>query len=73
MLLAKPKLNTIEVLVFKAFIDSYINHGEFVSESNELREYNEMKLKIKDPENIMEYATWYIVHTECCGRFPNWL
>ena len=57
MLLAKPKLNTIEVLVFKAFIDSNINHGEFVSESNELREYNEMKLKIKDPENIMEYAT----------------
>ena len=73
MLLAKPKLNTIEVLVFKAFIDSYINHGEFVSESNELREYNEMKLKIKDPENIMEYATWYIVHTECRGGFPNWL
>ena len=43
MLLAKPKLNTIEVLVFKALIESYINHGEFVSESNELREYKEMK------------------------------
>ena len=30
MLLAKTKLNIIEVLISKALIDSYIDHGEFV-------------------------------------------
>ena len=43
VLLVKTKLNTIEVLVSKALIDSYINHDEFVSINNVLREYNEMK------------------------------
>ena len=43
VLLVKTKLNTIEVLVSKALIDSYINHDEFVSINNVLREYKEMK------------------------------
>ena len=43
VLLVKTKLNTIEVLVSKALIDLYINHDEFVSINNVLREYNEMK------------------------------
>ena len=43
VLLVKTKLNTIEVLVSKALIDSYINHDKFVSINNVLREYNEMK------------------------------
>ena len=43
VLLVKTKLNTIEVLVSKALIDSYINHDEFVSINNVLREHNEMK------------------------------
>ena len=30
MLLAKTKLNIIEVLISKTLIDSYIDHGEFV-------------------------------------------
>ena len=30
MLLAKSKLNRIEVLIFKALIDSNISHDEFV-------------------------------------------
>ena len=30
MLLAKTKLNIIEVLISKVLIDSYIDHGEFV-------------------------------------------
>ena len=29
-LLAKPKLNSIEVLIFKAFINSVISHDEFI-------------------------------------------
>ena len=47
MLLRKVKLITIEVLISKALIGSYISHGEFVSVNNELREYNEIKEEIK--------------------------
>ena len=39
-MLGKDKLNTIEVLISMAFIDSCVNHDEFVSVNNEL---NEMK------------------------------
>ena len=39
MLLAKDKLNTTEVLIFKDSIDSYISHDESVSVNNELKEY----------------------------------
>ena len=56
MLLAKTKLNTIEDLIFKALINSYINHDEFVSVNNVLREYNEMKEEIKNFENSVEYT-----------------
>ena len=47
LLLGKTKLDTIEVLISKALIDSYINCDEFVSVNNVLREYNEMKKKQK--------------------------
>ena len=43
MLLPKSKLNTIEVLISKALIDSVITHEELVLISNMLKEYNEMK------------------------------
>ena len=35
--LRKTKLNTIEVLISKDLIDSYISHKEFVSANNVLR------------------------------------
>ena len=54
MLLGKDKLNTIEVLISKALLDSFINHYEFVSENNVLREYNELKKEIKNPETSVE-------------------
>ena len=38
VLLGKAKLNTIEVLVSKALINSYISHDKFVSVKNVLRE-----------------------------------
>ena len=41
MLLAKAKLNIIEVLVSKVLIDSYINHGELVLVNNGLKEYDD--------------------------------
>ena len=46
-MLAKSKLNGIEVLISKALIDSVISHGEFVLISNVLKEYNEMKEEIR--------------------------
>ena len=55
MLLGKDKLNTIEVLITKALLDSCISYDEFVSVNNVLREYNEMKAKINNAENSVEY------------------
>ena len=46
----KYKLNTIEVLISKALINSCINDDKFVSMDNALREYNEMKDELKNPE-----------------------
>ena len=56
MFLGKDKLNTIEILISKALIDSCINHDEFVLLNNVLREYNEMKNEIKSLQNSVEYA-----------------
>ena len=55
MLLGKDTLNTIEVLISKALIDSYISHYEFVSVNNVLRKCNKMKEEIKNPEISVEY------------------
>ena len=55
VLLGKDKLNTIDVLISKALIDSYITDDEFVSVNNVLREDNEMKNEIKIPEIFVEY------------------
>ena len=38
VLLGKSKLETIEVLISKTLIDSYISHDEFVLVNNVLRE-----------------------------------
>ena len=55
VLLGKSKLSTIEVLISKSLIDSYISHDEFVSLNNVLREHYEMKEEIKNPETSVEY------------------
>ena len=55
------KLNRIEVLISKDLSDSYINHDEFLSLSNVLRGYNEMKEEIKSPENAVEYTVEQII------------
>ena len=47
-LLAKSKLNRIEVLISKSLIDSNISHDEFVSINNMLKEYEQMKEEIKN-------------------------
>ena len=50
ILTAKSKLNSIEVLISKAVIDSVIGHDEFVLINNVLKEYNERRRnqKFKD-------------------------
>ena len=55
-LLRKEKFDTNEVSISKALIDSYISHDEFVSVNNVLREYWEMKEKIKNLEHSVKYA-----------------
>ena len=50
MFLGKDKLNTIEVLISKALINSCISHDKFFSINNVLREYNEMEEELKNPE-----------------------
>ena len=55
VLLGKSKLDTIEVLLSKALIDSYIKHDEFVSVDSMLREYNETKEVMKSPETSVDY------------------
>ena len=55
MLLGKGVLNNIEGLISKALTDSYSGHDEFSSVNNVLREYNEMKEEIKNPETSVEY------------------
>ena len=54
MLLEKDTSNDNEVLISKALTDSYISHNEIVSVNNVLREYNEIKEEIKNPENSVE-------------------
>ena len=48
LLLAKSKLNSIEVLISKALIDSVIGHDELDLIINVLKEYDEMKEDIKN-------------------------
>ena len=56
VLLWKAQLNNIEFLISKAFFDSYIIHDEFVSVNIGLREYNEMKEEMKNPETSVEFT-----------------
>ena len=55
MLFGKDKLNTVEVLISKSFIDSYISHDKFVLVNDVLTEYYEMKKEIENPEISVEY------------------
>ena len=51
VLLEKSKLNSIEVLISRALINSVISHDEFVLINNVLKEYDEMKEEIKNVLN----------------------
>ena len=47
-MLAKSKLDSIEVLISEALIDSVISYDKFVLMKNVLKECNEMKAEIKN-------------------------
>ena len=55
-LIVSSKLDTIEVLISKSLIDSHICNNEFVSVNNLVREYNETKDEIKNPEALVEHT-----------------
>ena len=55
VLFGKDKLNIIEVLISKALINLYISHDKFVTVSNVLREYNEIKNERKNSETYVAY------------------
>ena len=57
VLLAKPKLNSIEVLISKVLIDSNISHDEFVLINNVLKEYDDVKEEIKRLNRPLDLAT----------------
>ena len=48
VLLAKGKLNSIEVLIYKALIDSNTSHDEFLLKNTLLKEYDDMKKEKKN-------------------------
>ena len=52
----KNKFDTIEVMISKSLIDSYVIHNKLVSVNNVLREDMEIKEEIKYPENSVKYA-----------------
>ena len=47
-MLAKTKLNTLELLIFKALIGSNIGHDKFISIRVILKKYEDMKEKSKE-------------------------
>ena len=63
ILLVKSKLYSIEILISKTLIDLVISHDEFVL-INVLKEYNEMKDKIKSLKrlNRTSYLATYQVY-----------
>ena len=47
-MLAKSKLNSLEVFISKALIDSNVSHDEFVLINNVLKESDKMEEQIKN-------------------------
>ena len=54
-MLSKSKLNSVELLISKALIDSNIIHNEFDSINNVVKEYNDMKEDLNNQSKILYY------------------
>ena len=46
--LARTKLNGTEVLIFRALVDSYVSHNEFVFVNNFSKKYDDMQETTKN-------------------------
>ena len=64
-MLAKSKLSRIEVIVSKALINSVISHDELVSINNVLKQYDEMKEKIKNLKTQIVHQIFYLFIKQC--------
>ena len=58
VLLAKSKLNSVEVLISQALIDSNISHDEFVLINNALKEFYDIKEEIKNSNNKLKFRLY---------------
>ena len=56
MLVGKAKLDTINLLISKALINSYISPDQMFSANNMFRECNKVKEEIRNPKNAVEYT-----------------
>ena len=52
MLLEKTTLNIVELLISNVLTESNVIHDEFVLKIEVLKEYDDMRGKIKHPNNI---------------------
>ena len=58
VLAAKPKLNSIEVLIYKALINSNIIHDEKVLINKMLKEFYDLKEEIKNSNNKYKFKLY---------------
>ena len=58
LLLAKSKLNSIEALNSKTLTDSNISHDKFVLKNNVLKEFYDIKEKIKISNNKWKFKLY---------------
>ena len=66
-MLAKTKLNSIEVLISETLIGSYIGHDEFISMHDVLKEYKkikEKKQKFQQKINMFDVIKKAIIQNE---------
>ena len=68
VLLAKSILNSIEVLLSKALIDSNIGHDEFVLINNVLKEFYDMEEEIKNSNDKKTVFKTMLSHCLTCRK-----
>ena len=66
VLLAKSKLNSIEVLISKALVDSVISHDEFVLRNNVLKEYE--KNERRSQKLVIKFVEYFSLFIKQCYR-----
>ena len=66
VLLAKSKLNTTEVLIYRALIDSNIGHNSFLKKNNLIKQYERRNSKFKDINSLSKiYKTGLLYCLKC--------